>query len=109
MSGKNSTYIVFTTTPMTNSNKTKTAFTLHTTPKDVRELLDNHPKLLERWNALTPLARNEWVCYVTIVKKEETRTKHLKRLEEEILRGKKRPCCWPGCPHRRPNAAKWFA
>jgi hypothetical protein len=24
------------------------------------------------------------------------------------LNGKKRPCCWPGCPHRRPSAQKWF-
>jgi hypothetical protein len=45
---------------------------------------------------------------VTIVKKQETREKHLQRLQEDLLKGKKRPCCWPGCPHYRPDAQKWF-
>lgn len=64
--------------------------------------------LRELWNGLTPLARNEWICYVTIVKKSETRAAHLERMQEDLPAGKKRPCCWPGCPHRRPKAAKWF-
>jgi uncharacterized protein YdeI (YjbR/CyaY-like superfamily) len=81
---------------------------VHTVPKDLRETLLSQPKVLEIWNALTPLARNEWICYVTIVKKAETRKDHIRRLQEELSKGKKRPCCWPGCPHRRPNAAKWF-
>lgn len=77
-------------------------------PKDLREVLDSHPKVLALWDTLTPLARNEWICYVTIVKKAETRLSHLKRLQEDVLKGKKRPCCWPGCPHRRESAKKWF-
>ncbi len=81
---------------------------VHRVPKDLREVLIAAPKVLELWNALTPLARNEWICYVTIVKKAETRKEHLVRLQADLLKGKKRPCCWPGCPHRRPNAAKWF-
>jgi hypothetical protein len=81
---------------------------MHKTPKDVRDIIEGSAKLRERWDALTPLARNEWICWVTIVKKQETRKDHLKRLRAEILQGKRRPCCWPGCPHRRPNARKWF-
>ncbi len=81
---------------------------LHKVPKDLREILIQQHKVLAIWNKLTPLARNEWICYVTIVKKAETRAGHLVRLQAELLKGKKRPCCWPGCPHRRPNAAKWF-
>lgn len=80
----------------------------HRVPKDMREALTANIKVLEIWNGLTPLARNEWICWVTIVKKSETRESHLKRLVEDLQKGKKRPCCWPGCPHRRPNAAKWF-
>lgn len=87
--------------------KTSTEF-LHEVPEDLNEVLNKRPEVLEKWNALTPLARNEWICYVTIVKKEDTRQEHLVRLQEDILSGKKRPCCWPGCPHRRPEAAKWF-
>lgn len=81
---------------------------VHDIPDDLRELLLSNDALLEKWNNLTDLARNEWICYVTIVKKPETRANHLTRLSEEILQGEKRPCCWPGCPHRRESAKKWF-
>jgi uncharacterized protein YdeI (YjbR/CyaY-like superfamily) len=80
----------------------------HRVPKDVRDALQSHKNILEHWNSLTPVARNEWICWVTIVKKEETRKAHLKRMKEELLEGKKRPCCWPGCPHRNPATKKWF-
>lgn len=80
----------------------------HKVPSDLRDVLKSNKKLLEKWNKLTPLARNEWICWVTIVKKQDTRDNHLHRLEEEILEGEKRPCCWPGCPHRRESAKKWF-
>jgi uncharacterized protein YdeI (YjbR/CyaY-like superfamily) len=81
---------------------------VHDIPDDLRELLLNNDVVLEKWNNLTDLARNEWICYVTIVKKAETRANHLVRLSEELLMGEKRPCCWPGCPHRRESAKKWF-
>lgn len=80
----------------------------HDVPDDLRDALNNNPDLLAKWDSLTPLARNEWICWVTIVKKQETREEHLARLQEDILKGKKRPCCWPGCPHRRESAKKWF-
>lgn len=78
-------------------------------PQDMRAFLDAHPDVAKLWDTLTPLARNEWICYVTIVKKAETRVDHLRRLAEDLRSGERRPCCWPGCPHRRPGAAKWFA
>ena len=81
---------------------------VHDIPNDLKQLLLDNKSLLEKWNKLTDLARNEWICYVTIVKKAETRANHLTRLSEEILQGEKRPCCWPGCPHRRESAKKWF-
>lgn len=81
---------------------------VHHVPDDLRKALLADTGLLEKWNKLTPLARNEWICWMTIVKQETTRKEHLKRLHEDITAGKKRPCCWPGCPHRNPNAKKWF-
>lgn len=83
-------------------------FTLHEVPEDLNTLLDANPNLRAQWDSLTPLARNEWICWVTIVKKPETRLQHLDRLSVDLMEGKRRPCCWPGCPHRRPNAKKWF-
>lgn len=81
---------------------------VHNVPDDLKKVLISNSKLLEKWNNLTLLARNEWICWTTIVKQTDTRQEHIKRLKEEILEGKKRPCCWPGCPHRRPKAKKWF-
>ncbi len=90
------------------TKQTLSSGTIHQVPKDLRTVLESQSDLLEVWNDLTPIARDEWICWVTIVKKEETRAAHLVRLCEELREGKRRPCCWPGCPHRRPNAAKWF-
>jgi uncharacterized protein YdeI (YjbR/CyaY-like superfamily) len=73
---------------------------VHTIPKDLGEALRANTKISTAWNSLTPLARNEWICWVTSVKKEETRMKHIKRIQEDLARGKRRPCCWAGCPHR---------
>ena len=73
---------------------------VHTLPADLREALNGASEIREAWNALTPLARNEWICWVISVKKPETRQKHIERVCSELLEGKRRPCCWPGCPHR---------
>ncbi len=81
---------------------------VHRIPTDLKKLLTANPDVLKKWNDLTPLARNEWICWVTMVKKAETRADHVRRLQEDLRKGKRRPCCWPGCPHRNPEAAKWF-
>lgn len=81
---------------------------VHDVPEDLMKVLLSHSDILEKWNSLTPLARNEWICWITIVKKTETRVSHINRLCEDLRKGKRRPCCWPGCPHRRPSAKKWF-
>lgn len=74
---------------------------VHKVPEDLKKALFNDTVLLSLWNDLTPLARNEWICWVTFVKKEETRKDHIKRLVTEIKEGKRRPCCWIGCIHRK--------
>ena len=81
----------------------------HRLPADMRQVLLGVKGMSEIWNGLTPIARNEWICWVTYVKKVETRTDHLRRLTEDLGQGKRRPCCWPGCPHRRPSTAKYFS
>ena len=81
---------------------------LHNIPDDLMDVLVAKPDVLEKWNNLTPIARNEWICWITIVKKQATREEHLARLCVELLEGKRRPCCWPGCLHRRESAKKWF-
>jgi hypothetical protein len=74
--------------------------TAHKLPADLRGSLIAKPKALSAWESITPLARNEWICWVESVKKEETRTHHIKRAVTELAEGKRRPCCWMGCVHR---------
>lgn len=74
---------------------------VHTIPADMRAALLATPAIAEAWNSLTPLARNEWICWTISVKKAETRAQHITRLTYDITHGKRRPCCWPGCPHRK--------
>ncbi|MCB9808766.1 YdeI/OmpD-associated family protein [Candidatus Peribacteria bacterium] len=81
---------------------------VHNVPDDMKKVLLSQSELLINWNNLTEIARNEWICWVTIVKKDETRKEHIERMREDLLNGKKRPCCWPGCPHHNPKAKKWF-
>lgn len=81
---------------------------VHELPDDLRKALTSDLKALAAWEDITPLARNEWICWVTIVKKPETRKEHIRRVVVELKEGIRRPCCWPGCPHRRPKAKKWF-
>ena len=74
--------------------------TVHKVPADLREALTSDPKALVAWESLTPLARNEWICWVTFVKKQETRKQHVERVLTELKEGMRRPCCWLGCIHR---------
>ena len=73
---------------------------VHEIPEDMRNRILSDKTLLAKWNSLTPLARNEWICWVTAVKRAETREQHIDRLHSDLLNGKRRPCCWPGCKHR---------
>lgn len=76
----------------------------HDVAPELKAMLDSDQALAEKWDALTELARNEWICWTISAKQEATRQKRRARLHEEVLDGKKRPCCWPGCPHRRESA-----
>lgn len=64
--------------------------------------------LVEAWESLTPIMRNEWICWIAMPKKQSTRDNHLERALDEMRAGKRNPCCWPGCPHRRESAKKYF-
>ncbi len=74
---------------------------VHSVPADLQETLMSSSTVIDAWNDLTPLARNEWICWVTSAKRSETRIKRIVRVKTELLDGKRRPCCWPGCPHRK--------
>ncbi len=85
--------------------------TVHTMPADLRKALLASPKVLALWEDITPLARNEYICWVVNAKMIETRKRRVRRTGEELLEGKRRPCCWVGCIHRTDKplsaSAKW--
>ena len=68
---------------------------VHKLPSDLRTALLKHPSALDAWRSLTPLARNEFVCWVEDAKQTVTRERRIGRALEELESGKRRPCCWP--------------
>ncbi len=79
---------------------------VHALPVALQELFTQSSANLLLWENLTPLARNEWICWIQDAKKNETKNKRIQLLIESIQEGKKRPCCWPGCSHRKTNEKK---
>lgn len=77
---------------------------VHNMPADLRKALLADAKGLAAWNSITPLARNEWICWVEGAKLIETRAKRVGRAHTELAEGKRRPCCWIGCIHRTDKA-----
>ena len=73
---------------------------VHDLPEDLERALSTDTKALATWDDITPLARNEWICWMRSGKKQETREKRLDWGLSNLREGKRRPCCWPGCPHR---------
>lgn len=73
---------------------------MHDIPKDLKEMLASDVRAQTVWEDITPLARNEWICWVTSGKKEETRDIRIGKALSKLRGGMRRPCCWAGCPHR---------
>ena len=74
--------------------------TVHDAGEDLQAALQSNPKVLVLWENLTPLGRNEFICWVEDAKQATTRQRRITQACDELLEGKKRPCCWAGCIHR---------
>lgn len=77
---------------------------VHKLPADLKEALIADAKVLAAWEDITPLARNEFICWVENAKQIETRKRRIERACQELAEGKRRPCCWVGCIHRTDKA-----
>ena len=89
---------------MTKTNNDISGGTVHELPEDLRNTLAADAEALAAWEELTPLARNEWICWAISVKKPETIRQHVERVRTELKEGMRRPCCWYGCIHRTDKA-----
>ncbi|MDF1607356.1 YdeI/OmpD-associated family protein [Hoeflea sp. YIM 152468] len=81
---------------------------VHDLPADLVEALTKTSDVTDLWETLTPIARNEFICWVEDAKQAKTRMRRIERTVEELLEGQKRPCCWAGCIHRTDKKpSKW--
>ncbi len=74
---------------------------VHKIPADLRKALTGSADARKAWKDITPLARNEWICWVENAKLIETRNRRITRTTENLAAGKRRPCCWAACQHRK--------
>ncbi len=74
--------------------------TVHKVPNDLQKAIVSSAQILTAWEDITPLARNEWICWVTSSKKAETRIIRIEKTLSKLSAGMRRPCCWAGCIHR---------
>lgn len=72
----------------------------HQLPSDLRQAIAGNKAAQAVWDNITPLARNEWICWVISGKKVETRNIRIAKAISKLKGGMRRPCCWAGCPHR---------
>jgi uncharacterized protein YdeI (YjbR/CyaY-like superfamily) len=82
------------------TTKTISSGTVHIVPSDFKNTITSSPKVLALWQDITPLARNEWICWVTSGKLAETRGIRIQKAISKMSGGMRRPCCWAGCTHR---------
>jgi uncharacterized protein YdeI (YjbR/CyaY-like superfamily) len=81
---------------------------VHDLPADLVGALTKRKEITGLWENLTPIGRNEFICWVEDAKQEKTRVRRIRRTVEELLEGQKRPCCWAGCIHRTDKKpSKW--
>ena len=86
------------------AKKSVSSGVVHELPEDLRAALLSDSQALALWEDLTPLARNEWICWTISVKRPDTRKEHVERVVSELKEGMRRPCCWIGCIHRTDKA-----
>lgn len=81
---------------------------VHPIPSDLKKALTATKNVTHLWEDLTPIARNEFICWIDNAKQEKTRNKRIQRTIDELLAGQRRPCCWVGCIHRTDKKpSKW--
>ena len=81
---------------------------VHEMPVDLASAFSGKMETIRLWESLTPIARNEFICWIEDAKQVKTRVTRINRTIEELLEGKKRPCCWAGCIHRTDKKpSKW--
>jgi hypothetical protein len=66
-----------------------------TVPADLRKALAAAaPKARALWSEITPIARRDWIHWITSAKQPETRARRIKNACSMLAAGKRRVCCF---------------
>lgn len=63
-------------------------------PPDLRQALAAAPKALTVWRDITPVARRDWIQWITTAKRSETRVRRIQAACQMLTSGKRRVCCF---------------
>src|SRR4051795_11183442 len=79
---------------------------VHDLPVDLREALVANAAALELWKDITPLARNEFICWVEDAKQAKTRERRIRRTVEELEDGQRRRAAGPAATTENERGAQ---
>ncbi len=66
-----------------------------TVPPELKNALATAaPKARTVWSDITPMARRDWIHWITSAKRQETRARRIKNACSMLASGKRRPCCF---------------
>jgi hypothetical protein len=63
-------------------------------PADLRNALAAAPKARALWSEITPIARRDWIHWITSAKQPETRARRIANACAMLAGGKRRVCCF---------------
>lgn len=63
-------------------------------PADLRKALAAAPRARALWSDITPIARRDWIFWITSAKGSETRARRIGNACEMLAAGKRRVCCF---------------
>ena len=63
-------------------------------PSDLRKALAAAPKARALWLDITPIARGDWILWITSAKRPETRARRIDNACAMLAAGKRRVCCF---------------
>jgi hypothetical protein len=63
-------------------------------PADLRKALVAAPKARALWSGITPVARRDWIHWITSAKRPETRARRIDNACDMLAAGKRRVCCF---------------
>jgi len=63
-------------------------------PADLRKALAAAPEARSLWSDITPIARRDWIQWITSAKRPETRARRVDNACKMLAAGKRRVCCF---------------